>query len=161
MGTVQKNSTATKVEIFLQKHVGEKFKLGDIVEQGPFTEANRHAIRQKVEKLIKDKKLKRSAPGVFLVRPAILNGKAKQNGKANMLTSEIQVPAITPQAHDMLSQLQAIQAAQPLDLTAILQAQAAATQHVIIVEQQNRMLHQALDQIIHILEQCGKIEVKG
>lgn len=146
-----------KVEKYLQNHIGEKIRVTEILDGCNLTSAQYGAVNLKINRLIKAGKIKRIKTGLYQIKAALLNGhQAKEKP-----SSEIQVPAITPQAQDMLAQLQAIQTAQPLDLTAILQAQANATQHVILVEQQNRLLNQALDQIIHILEQCGKIEVKS
>lgn len=148
-------STGTKVEKFLCDNIGENISIMELMTLGKFKQSEIQAVRQKLASLNKAGKITRVGKGIYKITSGILNGHAKQ------IASEIQVPAITPQAQDILMQLQQIQNAQPIDLFSILQAQTQATQHVILVEQQNRLLNQALDQIIHILEQCGKIEVKG
>lgn len=148
--------TSNIVEDFLKQHIGEAFTAREVasltgLDISPVSSKLTHLTQQGRAK--KDK----TQPGYlrYFVLPEILEkpprgGSKKKNGEA-LPKEKLRLPIPTPQAQINLNMLQQAKESPALDIPGMMQ-------HIINVDEQNKVYRNALENIALILEQAGIIE---
>lgn len=150
--------TAKKVEALFLNNLNKPFTIGQVLKALKFDSTN-SGVHHKIAAMKKQGRLIRSEtkPFTYTAIPLHMLGnsippkQSKKNGSKNQALSlpKLQIP--TPQGHANSEALFAARTTAPLDIPGMMQ-------HIINVDEQNKVYRNALENIALILEQAGIIE---